>query len=302
MPPMEPEILDKWRRAGKVAAQALEYGGTLCKPGINVNELCAKIEQKIIELGAKPAWPAQASMNEVAAHYTPEPDDETVLKDQVVSIDVGAHVDGFIGDNALTVDLSGDNAKLVEASKAALAAAQAMLKPGVGVAQLGAAIVKEIESRGLKSVRNLTGHGIAQWVIHTAPTVPNYESRQEDVLEEGQIIAIEPFATTGDAGMVHELPNANIYALQDKRSVRSMMARQALSFIQTEFNTLPFTTRSLLTKFDSINRARFALHELDKAGILHSYPPLAERSKGLTSVWEKTFYITADGAEIMTQP
>ena len=113
------------------------------------------------------------------------------------------------------------------------------------------------------------------------------------------IIAIEPFATTGSAGMVHELPNANIFDIGQKRPIRSPIVREALAFIQNEFNTLPFTTRSLSAKL-GLNKARFALHELNKAGILHSYPPLAERSKGIVSVWEKTFYITKNGADVLT--
>ena len=101
--------MEEQRKACRIAAQALEYALTLIVPGAKLLDICEKTEKKIDELGAKPAFPVQISLNDTAAHFCPDEDDTTVLKDQVVCIDIGVHIDGFIGDNAATVDLSKNN-------------------------------------------------------------------------------------------------------------------------------------------------------------------------------------------------
>ena len=125
-----PEDLEKWRKAGKISAQALEFGVSMIKKGVPVIEVCDAVDRKIAELGAAPAFPSQISLDSVAAHYCCPNEDETVLENQVAKIDVGAHVDGIPGDNAATIDLSGGNSDLVRASRQALDAALKMVGPG----------------------------------------------------------------------------------------------------------------------------------------------------------------------------
>ena len=120
---MDLETIEKYKKAGKIAAEALVYGKGLIVKGAKVLDVCDKVEEKIISLGGEIAFPAQVSMNSIAAHYCPEGDDESVFSDELVCLDVGAHVDGFVGDNACTVDLSGSNTELVKASSEALKAA-----------------------------------------------------------------------------------------------------------------------------------------------------------------------------------
>jgi methionyl aminopeptidase len=133
---MDSHEYEKWKKAGRIAAEALQYGKSLIKPGASMREVCDKVDAKIIELGARPAWPTQIGCNEVAAHYTPDPDDDAVFQDELVCLDVGAHVDGYVGDNALTVDLSGKHGKFVEAAKHAMEAAAKMVKPGASISEI----------------------------------------------------------------------------------------------------------------------------------------------------------------------
>lgn len=282
------EDLDKWKKAGSVAFQALEYGHSLIKSGANIREVCDAVDKKIIELGAKPAWPTQVGCNEVAAHRTPDPDENTIFEDQIVCLDVGAHVDGFIGDNALTVDLSKKYSDLMKAAKEALETAIKLLAPGVMIHDVGKAIQEVITSYGFSPVKNLTGHGINRWVIHDKPSMPNYATGT-GILKEGQIIAIEPFATNGK-GLIEETEQSNLFALHEKRPVRSPFAREILLFVEKEYGPLPFTTRWLTPKF-SKGKVALGLKELLKAGVLRSYPSLVEQSKGMVSVWEKTMLI-----------
>lgn len=291
------EDIDKWRLAGKITAEALMFGRRLLKPGAKLIDVADAIDNKIIELGARPAWPTQISLNDVAAHFTAEPDDGIVLKDQVVSLDVGAHIDGIIGDTACTVDLSGRNAKLVEAVKEALKNAIKTVAVGVEIREIGKAIEGSIKKFGFSPVKNLTGHGINKWIIHDEPQVPNYDNGDKTVLKKGQIIAIEPFATTG-GGLVDEAERGNIFSLLQARPVRSPFAREIMSFVAENYKNLPFTTRWLTKKF-GVGKTNLALKELLQSGSLIAHPPLVEASKGLVSVYEKTLLVD-DKVEVLT--
>ncbi len=295
---MSPEELVKWRKAGQVAAQALEYGRTLIKKGAVMREVCDAVDAKIIELGALPAWPTQIGNDHVAAHFTPDPDDNTVFSDELVCLDVGAHVDGFIGDNAVTVDLLGKYSELVKASHEALAAAHKLLAPGVTLGELGSAIQEAITSHGFTPVRNLSGHGISQFVIHDSPSIPNHATASTVKLKEGQVIAIEPFATTG-TGMVVEAQQCNLFSVLHERPVRSPYAREVLAFAKKIYGPLPFTTRWIAKAF-GLGKAKLGIRELVNAGALHAYPALVEVSKGMVTVEEKTFLI-GDKTEVLTK-
>ncbi len=292
------EDLDKWRKAGKISAEALEYGRGLIKNGAIIREVCDKIDAKIVELGAKPAWPSQIGLDATAAHATPDQDDNSVFDNNLVCLDVGAHIDGCVGDNATSVDLSGKYGDILKASEEALNAAIKVVKVGVTLGEIGKVIQDVIQGYGLVPVRNLSGHGISPWVIHDKPSIPNYDTKDVRTLQGDQIIAIEPFATNG-AGMIYEAEHANIFSLIAKRPVRSPFAREILQFIENNYNTLPFAKRWIVKQF-GLGKAGLAFNELMRLGMLHPYPPLIERNKGMVAVFEKTLYVS-DEVEILTK-
>ena len=118
------EDIEKWRKAGKIASKAREFGKTLIKKNAKILDVAEKIEEKIRDLGAEPAFPVNISLNDCAAHATAHPDDKAVFGDDVVKLDVGAHIDGCVGgDTAITVDLTGKHEDLMKASQDALDAA-----------------------------------------------------------------------------------------------------------------------------------------------------------------------------------
>ena len=295
---MTPEELKKWREAGKIAAQALEYGRTLIRKGSSMREVCDLVDAKIVDLGAKPAWPTQIANNAIAAHWTPDADDETLFDQELVCLDVGAHVDGYIGDNALTVDLSGKWTNLVKASRDALAQASKLLAPGTLIADIGKTIQETIESHGFVPVRNLSGHGISRFVIHDEPGIPNHKTTSMNKIQKDQIIAIEPFATNGQ-GLIGEATSCNVYALVSERPVRSPFAREVLAFVEQHYGPLPFTTR-WIGKALGIGKAKLGIRELVAAGAVMSHPPLVEVSKGMVTVEEKTFYV-GEKTEVLTK-
>lgn len=280
--------MNNWEKAGKIAAQALEYGSKLIKVNEDVKEICEKTEAKIIELGGKAAFPVQVSINEMAAHFTPDDEIIKFKENDVVKLDVGAHVEGHIGDNALTVDL-GDNKDLVKASKLALQEAIKLAKPGTKLFEIGSVIEKTITEYGFKPIRNLSGHGIDVYEEHSGFTIPNYNNDDNTELEEGQIIAIEPFATDG-IGLVKDGKLSRIYKVMNVKQVRNDITRNVLKFILQEYNTLPFAKRWLLKKLQGFN-VNFALRMLEKDNILHHYPQLTEKSNGLVSQHEYTLMV-----------
>ncbi|MBN2112026.1 type II methionyl aminopeptidase [Candidatus Woesearchaeota archaeon] len=291
------EEIESYRKAGKIAAEALEYGKGLIKSGAKLLDVSEKIEKKIEDLGGKPAFPAQISCDSIAAHYCAEPDDETVFDKQVCSLDIGVHVNGFIGDNACTVDLSGAYSDLVKASEEALKEALKIVQIGVTAGELGKIIQETISSFGFSPIKNLTGHGLSRFNIHDKPTIPNFDTGDETKLEKGMVIAIEPFATDG-MGMVYEQEQGNIFSLVQKRPVRSMFAREILKEIE-KYNGLPFTTRWLAKKMP-LAKVGFGLRELLRAEAVRSYPPLKEKKKGIVTQAEKSLII-GDKIEVITR-
>ena len=290
--------IDKLKKAGKIAAQIREYGAGLVKKDALMTEVLDKIEEKIIELGAKPAFPAQISCNQIAAHYCPDDEDKTVFSDQLVCLDVGCHVDGFIGDTAITIDLSGKYTELIKAAEEALANAVNIVKPGITLGEIGKTIQDTIQKYNFAPVKNLSGHGLGEYKVHTKPSIPNFDNGDKTKIENGMVFAVEPFASTG-AGIVQDSGTATVFELTNKKPVRNMITRQVLKEIES-YNNLPFTTRWLTRKFGA--KAKFALREMQQLDMLRAHPPLADRDKGMISQAEHSILIDNDEVIVLTNP
>lgn len=287
--------IEKLKKAGQIAAQIREYGKCLVKKDAFMTEVLDKIEEKIIELGAKPAFPAQISCNHIAAHYCPDEEDKTIFTDQLVCLDVGVHVDGFIGDTAVTVDLSGKYNELIKAAEEALDNAVKIIKPDVALSEIGKVIQETINNHGFAPVRNLSGHGLGKYEIHTKPSIPNFDNGDKTKIENGMVFAVEPFASTG-AGIVQDAGIATVFELKNKKPVRNPITRLILKEIES-YDNLPFTTRWLTRKFGA--KAKFALREMEQLDMLHAHPPLADKDKGMISQAEHSILVDNDGKIIV---
>ena len=293
-PDLTDEQLEKHREAGEILAQVRAAAADRVEVGASHLEVAEFAEDRIRELGAEPAFPVNISIDEEAAHATPEPDDDTAFGEEMVNLDIGVHVDGWLADTAVTVDLSG-HADLAEAPEEALEAAIEVVEPGVETGEIGAEIESVIDGYGYNPVVNLTGHGLGHWEQHTEPNVPNRAVEQGVELEAGDVVAIEPFATDG-GGKVNEGAHEEIYSLEREASVRNRQAREALEQIVEEFKTLPFARRWLDT-----SRARMALRRLERNDVVHGYPVLKEQDGSLVSQREHTVIVTEDGCEVTTR-
>jgi methionyl aminopeptidase len=289
--------MDNWEKTGKIAAESLEYGSKLIKIGNNLKEVIEKIENKIYELNGKPAFPVQISINDMAAHFTILDEDILFKENDIVKLDVGTHVGGCIGDNALTIDL-GNNQELLKASKLALNEAVKIAKPGTKLFEIGEIIEKTITEFKFNPIRNLSGHGINVYEEHANFSIPNFNNNDNTELEENQVIAIEPFATDG-IGLVKDGKLSTIFKVVNIKNVRDNNSREILKFILENYNVLPFAKRWLLKKFPSF-KVNFALRILENEGILHHYPQLPEKSQGLVSQHEYTLLVK-DKPKILTK-
>jgi methionyl aminopeptidase len=291
---------ENFAKAGKVAAEVLREAPKLVMPGESYLDVVESLEKMIVDGGARPAFPANISINEIAAHFTPEAGSEALLGEtDLVKIDIGAHVDGCIGDCALTVDLSGEHGKLCEASKAALEAAVASIKPGMAVGEVGAAIEKEISARGYRPIENLTGHKIEPYLLHAGQEIPNIASQGGYEIQEGDVFAIEPFASAG-SGRVADTSQVEIFALAATPKLRMKYSRELLMHVMESYFSLPFAERWLAGVFRSRLTLSTALRELLNAGALHPYPVLRDTGKGMVSQFEHTVLVEHDSAKVLT--
>ena len=293
------EELEKWKKAGKLARNALHFGKELIEEGKPMLEVTEEIEKYVFDNGGELAFPTNLAVNNVGAHWTPS--SKTVKKFQkadLVKLDVGVHIDGYIGDNALTVEIGTENyRKLIDTSREALNAAIEVAGPGINVGMIGYAVQTTIENRGYKPIANLTGHGIKRYNLHSGISVPNVKENGGAVLKPGDIIAIEPFVTDG-AGRVGGKRNSNIYHVRQIRNIRDEKAAKMIDEIQNRYKGLPFAERWLhrIQENDATN----SLTKLMRSGIVSYYPILDELGKGMVAQSEHTVLITNSGCEVLT--
>ena len=292
------EIVDKLRRSGKVSREAREYGVSILREGMTILEGVERIEEFMRSKGCPPAFPTCLSVNHVAAHDTPTHKDERVLqRGDVVKIDLGAQVDGYLTDTAKSVEIASRNwSDLIRASEEALAAAIEVVRPKVPVRVIGATIERTIESHGFRPIANLTGHSIERYTVHAGKSVPNVGDHGDDVLEEGDLIAIEPFATNG-AGKVDGRKSGNIYRLMRVRDVRPESAHRFLQALDERFHRLPFAER---WAYRMDRKAPAHLARLLRSGLLYTYPALYDVAQGMVSQCEASMIVTASGADVLT--
>ncbi len=272
---MDEGILEKYRKAGRIAAEARDRALRACRPGARLLDIAEAAEGHIEKKGANAAFPVNISVNEVAAHYTPTHNDEkTIEESDLVKIDVGAHVDGYIGDTAVTW-CSGRN-ELVKGVEKVLSEAISILKPGVTVGEIGTVIEESAKQQGMGLILNLTGHTLDRYVFHGPPAILNTSNDSHHEFKEGDVVAIEPF-TCPDNGNVKEGGVKEIFRFLQRRPVRSPEARRILDMAENEYSSLPFAKRWLYREISPVKVA-MALRQLEAVTALEPYAVLREAS------------------------
>lgn len=295
------DVFQKYRRAGKIAAEVREEVKRTLSEGTPIIDVCEKIESMIRRKGGKPAFPCNVSVNEVAAHYTSPPGDKrTIPEKSIVKVDIGVHVDGYIADTAVTVCFNSEYENLVRVAEEALEKAVGILRHGLSMSRFGSTIQKTIKIRGVKPISNLTGHKIGRYLIHAGKSLPNVSHFSTARVNEGEVYGVEPFTTLPKAaGKVKSGSEAHIFRLSKHKSLKNPYAKQLLNYIRENFQTLPFTERWLQGCVPH-DQHKNAFSELLSSKSLVSYPVFIEASGKPVAQAEHTILVVRDGCIVLT--
>ena len=294
---MNADIRARLREAGQVSKEAKERAAEMVADGVLLLDVAEEVEGIMRKHGLRPAFPTCISIDNIAAHYTPTHDDTLRFRrGNVVKLDLGAHKDGWVADTAVTVEVGTRNwSRLIQASELALQTAIEAVRPGVETRLLGEGIGRAIEANGYRPIRNLTGHTIERYVLHAGKSVPNIP-HGHDSLEEGEVVAIEPFSSSG-AGEVDGRRSGNIYRVLRTRPMRDPALSEFLGQLSEAFKTLPFAER---WAYALTPKAPALLNHLLRTGAVMTYPALLDIGAGIVAQTEHTMIVTADGADVTT--
>jgi len=291
---------DKWRRAGVVAKEALALARPMIEPGTKVLDIINTVEDYIRANSSGTSFPCNVSLNNIAAHYTSPLNDETVIEEgDLVTVDCGSHVDGCIADTAFTIALNPDHEALVKAAETATKVAIRMMRPGAKLNTIGALIEDTITSAGFQPIKQLTGHQLKEYELHSDKQVPCVSGKSEVLVEEGEVYAVETFASTG-SGNISDLPNPTIYQLLPVRvPVRFKGSKQFLGIARKEYKEFPFAERWIAERMKHAT-LKMAIKELRQNGALFGHNILAEEKGEFVSQHEHTIIITEKSHEQTT--
>lgn len=287
--------------AGKIAAEVRENARKKYHVGSTLLEICESIEKEIERKGGKCAFPVNASLNEIAAHYTAEPNDSTVVKENdLLKIDLGVQINGYIADTAVTVCYDPNYDYLVQAAEASLREAISIIRVGAKSSDVGKIIENTAKQMGGLPIANLSGHSLEQFTIHAGKSVPNIWSIGSFSFQATEAYACEPFVTTPDGlGFVREGKTRNIFSLATRKRAKDDDANKLIDFIWQKFNMLPFALRWFIPEWDE-KTARTLLDKLVQNKIVRSYPILVEANNQKVAQAEHTFIPQENGVTVTT--
>lgn len=304
-------MIESYIQAGKIVSDIRSEASKMITDGALVLDVVNYVESEILKNGAEIAFPCNVSINEIAAHYTSPAGDKTQFKaGDMVKLDLGAMVDGYIADSAVTVIASGNidenytqdeinlHEEIIEASAAGLEAAIATARAGIEISKIGAAVHEAISEYKLNPIFNLMGHSLEQNNLHAGISIPNYDNNDNYVLEEGQAVAIEPFATNGE-GMVNDAPGHYIYSYMANKPFRLKSTQRILKYIQNTHPYVPFSGRWISDEFGE-RKSSIALKQLSQAMAIYPYAPLREKKNCFVSQKEHTVIIEKEGCTVTT--
>ncbi len=324
-------MFEKYEKAGKIASKVRKEAVKKITAGMKVIDLVEWIESEIKSTGAGLSFPCNVSINQIAAHYTSAPSDDTrFCYGDIVKIDLGAEVDGYISDTAVTVIVEGDNGELVDeegkaynmpgrlddgnpvvsedeieerraiinASSCALENAISIIKEGVTLNEIGFEVQKTMNDLGYNPIVNLTGHSLEQNNLHAGLSIPNYPDGSNHELKEGDHIAVEPFATNG-VGLVNDIPQHYIYSFLRNRPMRQPDSKHLLNYIGNNLCYFPFARRHLLEVYDE-HRLNRAIRPLISSRSIYPYNALKEKTDGMVAQTEHTIIVEKDGCCVTT--
>lgn len=316
---IQSDLYDYVREASEIHRQVRSYMKPYIKPGVQLIDMCERLEaanralvgQKDGDLSRSIAFPTGCSLNHVAAHYSPNKGDKTVLGyDDVMKVDFGTQINGRIIDCAWTVHFNPKYDALVDAVRASTNEGIKTAGIDVRLCDIGEAVQEVMESYEVeldgntypvKAIRNLQGHSIGPYQIHSGKSVPIVSGGEAVKMEEGEFYAIETFGSTGRGFVNEDLECSHYMKNFDAQHVnlRSARARSLLRTIDKNFGTLAFCRRFL----DRLGEEKYlmGLKSLVDSGVINSYPPLCDQKGCYTAQFEHTILLRPTCKEVLSR-
>ena len=287
-------------KAGRIHHEICQKARDIVKPGTKYLDIAVQIEQWIQEAGASLAFPVNLQVNN-QVHYSPIPNDPKVLKDDdLIKVDVGVHVDGYIADGAFTLTFNKDYQDMVDFTEETLKKAITGLKPGMPLSEIGRRLDECMKDSKYKIIRNLMGHQIQQYNLHGDKSVLVYENKEnKKTMEVGEAFAIEIFITDGD-GWIRSAPEVTIYSLANPNApCRNPRVKKLIKEIWKKRKSFPFSERYIV---EHLGYSKVDFFLLLKTDALHQYQVLVEKPGTKVAQFEDVIYVDENEVIITTKP
>ena len=294
-------VPDQYVRAGKIARELREWILENVAVPQSCVEIATRVEEEIVRRGGQPAFPTGIGINGITAHYAPQEDDPRQIgEEDIVKIDYGVHFDGYIADTAVTVSENPRFQLMMETTKRALEAAISVVKRDPRTGEIGKAIEATAKQEGFKTISNLSGHTLEQYIVHAGKSIPNVYAPNQPVLKRDDVFAIEPFLTLGTAaGYVVDGPGVTIYSLIMRKRTGVKELDGLVDHIWNARKSLPFTPRWFTKEFGR-ERLDKLLAELERRRMVRGYPTLVEASDSPVAQFEHTMKLEGNSLVILT--
>ncbi len=271
------------------------------KPGVGFLEICDLVRREVESRGGRLAFPTGIGVNEVTAHFAPQDGDESLVRESdLVKVDFGVHIDGYVTDTSVSVTYNPEYNLLLEATERALEAAIATARREVRTAEIGREIHREAARFGFKTIENLTGHTVDRYTVHAGKSIPNIFMHGMQSLKVGDVFAVEPFLTLASAaGYVVDAPSQTIFSVVARKKTGVQELDAFADRVWAERKTLPFTPRWYSAEF---GREKLAgvIAKLVAKKILRAYPTLVEASGRPVAQFEHTMSLDESGISVLT--
>lgn len=316
-------MYDEYLTAGNIASKVVKIAKKNIIAGMLVSDLINFVESKIKEFGGSLAFPCCVSINSVASHYTSGLDDNTLLlSGDLVKVDLGVHVNGYIADTAFSSIVMGDNpeimpenmpgrnnnekidcmldkkSQLIDTTNLALENAISIIREGVTLSSIGSIIEKTAREKSLYPIRNITGHSIDRFNLHSGIKVPNYDNKSDYKLEEGDCIAVEPYLSTSENDTISG-NSGNIFYYLRRRPFYDDYTCRLLDRISHRYTRLPFAARHLENYQSNEFKKSFDL--LVDARALYPVPMLLQPDALPVCQFEHTIIVEKRGCIVTTK-
>jgi len=294
-------IPEQYKISGKITSEVKSLVPKEVRPGVSFLEVCDFVRREVESRGGRLAFPTGIGVNQVTAHYAPLDGDASVFKeDDLVKVDFGVHVDGYVTDTSVTVTYNPEYNLLLEATQRALDVAIESARRETRTGEIGRVIHREAARFGFKTIENLTGHTVGRYVVHAGKSIPNLYMAGTQDLKRGDVFAIEPFLTFGSAaGYVIDAPSKTIFSIVGRKKTGTPELDSFTDRVWADRRTLPFTPRWYSSQYGS-QRLDGIISKLLEKKILRAYPTLVEASGNPVAQFEHTLALDEGGLVLLT--